>query len=34
MHIVDGALTLPVLAAGGIVALGGTALGLKKMDLD
>ncbi len=34
MHIVDGALTLPVLAAGGAIALGGTALGLKKMDLD
>ncbi len=34
MHIVDGALSLPVLATGGAIALGSTALGLKKIDLD
>lgn len=34
MHIVDGALSLPVLATGGAIALGGVGLGLKKMDPD
>lgn len=34
MHIVDGALSLPVLAAGGAATLAGTAYGLKKMDMD
>lgn len=34
MHIVDGALAIQVLATGGALALGGTALGLKKMDFD
>lgn len=34
MHIVDGVLSLPVLAVGNLAAVGGTALGLKKMDLD
>lgn len=34
MHIVDGALSLPVLAGGAALALGGVAIGLKKMDYD
>ncbi|MEG3638506.1 cobalt transporter CbiM [Magnetococcus sp. PR-3] len=34
MHIVDGALAPSILALGGVVAIGGTALGLKKMDAD
>ncbi|MCV6588526.1 MAG: cobalt transporter CbiM [Marinobacterium sp.] len=34
MHIVDGALTAPVLAGGAALALGGVALGLKKLDYD
>ncbi len=34
MHIVDGALSAPVLAMGGAAAFGGCALGLKKMDMD
>ncbi len=34
MHIVDGALTAPVLIAGAALAVGGVAIGLKKIDLD
>lgn len=34
MHIVDGALSPPVLAAGATLAAAGVAIGLKKMDLD
>ncbi len=34
MHIVDGALSIPVVATGAILTLGGVALGLKKMDYD
>jgi len=34
MHIVDGALTVPVLATGAVLAAGGVALGLKKLDYD
>ena len=34
MHIADGVLSAPVLIGGGIVAAGGTAVGLKKMDMD
>ena len=34
MHIADGVLSAPVLIGGGVVAAGGTAVGLKKMDMD
>ena len=34
MHISEGVLSGPVLAAGAAVALAGTAAGLKKMELD
>jgi len=34
MHIVDGALSNDVVIAGGILAVGGIALGLKKMDME
>lgn len=34
MHIVDGALSVPVLAAGALLTVAGVALGLKKMDYD
>jgi len=34
MHIVDGALSNDVVVAGGILAVGGIALGLKKMDME
>ncbi len=34
MHIVDGALSNPVLLAGGILTIGGLALGLRKLDMD
>ncbi|UCB44689.1 MAG: cobalt transporter CbiM [Spirochaetota bacterium] len=34
MHIADGILSAPVLIGGGVVAAGGTAVGLKKMDMD
>lgn len=34
MHIVDGALAVPVLAAGAALTIAGVALGLKKMDYD
>jgi cobalt/nickel transport system permease protein len=34
MHIADGVLSAPVLLGGGAIAAGGTAVGLKKMDMD
>jgi cobalt/nickel transport system permease protein len=34
MHIVDGALSVPVLVTGGVLTIAGVALGLKKMDYD
>ncbi|MGB0732994.1 MAG: cobalt transporter CbiM [Pontibacterium sp.] len=34
MHIVDGALSVPVLAAGAVLSVIGVAIGLKKMDYD
>ena len=34
MHIVDGALSVPVLATGAVLTAAGVALGLKKMDYD
>ena len=34
MHIVDGALSIPVLAAGGVLTAIGVAIGLKRMDYD
>ena len=34
MHIVEGALSFPVLATGAVAAVGGVTIGLKKMDLD
>ncbi|OMH33565.1 cobalt transporter CbiM [Motiliproteus sp. MSK22-1] len=34
MHIVDGALSVPVLAGGAALAIAGVAVGLKKMDYD
>lgn len=34
MHVVDGALSNDVVVAGGIIAIGGIALGLRKMDME
>lgn len=34
MHIVDGALSIPVLAAGAVLSVAGIAVGLKKLDYD
>ncbi|MEP3276498.1 MAG: cobalt transporter CbiM [Stappiaceae bacterium] len=34
MHIVDGALSTPVLIAGGLLAIGGVALGMRQLDLE
>jgi cobalt/nickel transport system permease protein len=34
LHIADGVLSAPVLIGGGVLAAGGTAVGLKKMDMD
>ena len=34
MHIVDGALSNPVVIGGAVVAVGGIALGLKSLDID
>lgn len=34
MHIIDGALSVPVLAAGAVLSIAGIAIGLKKLDYD
>jgi cobalt/nickel transport system permease protein len=34
MHIADGALAVPVLVAGGVLAAGGTAMGLRKLTME
>ncbi|HIJ85010.1 MAG TPA: cobalamin biosynthesis protein CbiM, partial [Magnetococcales bacterium] len=34
MHIIDGVLSLPVLVTGGVLAVAGTFMGLRRMELE